>query len=129
MRFRYTVIDGSGERSTATVTMTIVVGPPAPIVTAIADLAAATEIKGTAKAGTTVKVYDNGGATPIAIGTVATDGSFDVTTAARLAQGSHALTATVFEGDTPGLSSAPITVIVRNAGTSEYGISTNVSLP
>ena len=56
-RFRYTVVDGSGERSTATVTMTIVVGPPAPIVTAIADLAAATEIKGTAKAGTTVKVY------------------------------------------------------------------------
>jgi hypothetical protein len=107
--------------------MTIVVGPPAPIVTALADLAAATEIKGTAQAGTTVKVYDNGGATPIATGTVAADGTFDVTTAARLPQGAHALTATVFEGDTPGLSSAPITVIVRSAGTSEYGISTNVS--
>jgi hypothetical protein len=98
--------------------MTIVVGPPAPIVTALADLAAATEIKGTAQAGTTVKVYDNGGATPIATGTVAADGTFDVTTAARLPQGAHALTATVFEGDS-GTGRAHFVVNGASQGTNQ----------
>ena len=38
-------------------------GPNPPVVTAIADLASSTEIKGTAAAGTTVNLYDNGGGT------------------------------------------------------------------
>jgi Bacterial Ig domain len=69
-------------------------GPNPPVMTAIADLAASTEVKGTAEAGTTVKLYDNGAGTPIATGIAANDGTFDISTTARLAQGIHILTAT-----------------------------------
>jgi hypothetical protein len=38
-------------------------GPNPPVITAMADLASSTEAKGTAQAGTTINLYDNGGGT------------------------------------------------------------------
>ena len=99
----------------------------APTITAMADLAASTEVKGTGVAGTTVKLYDNSGSTPIATGLVGTDGTFDIATAARLGQGTHILTATVTDGGTTSDPSTPVTDIVQNVGTAAYSITTDIS--
>jgi hypothetical protein len=63
------------------------------------------EAKGTGEAGDTVTLYADGGTTPVGTGTVAADGSFDITTT-TIADGNHTLTAT--QTDTAGLTS-PLT--------------------
>jgi probable HAF family extracellular repeat protein len=63
------------------------------------------EVKGTGAAGDTITLYADGGTTPVGTGTVAADGSFDVTTTTTFADGDHTLTAT--QTDTAGLTSPP----------------------
>jgi RTX calcium-binding nonapeptide repeat (4 copies) len=99
----------------------------APVITAMADLAASTEVKGTGVAGTPVNLYDNGDSIPIATGFVGTDTTFDIFTAARLGQGTHILTATVTDGGTTSDPSTPVTDIVQNVGTATYGITTDIN--
>jgi hypothetical protein len=103
-------------------------GPNPPVITAMADLASSTEAKGTAAAGTTFNLYDNGGGTAIATGIAANDGTFDIFTAARLAQGVHILTATATDGlNQTSSPSTPVTVIEQYIGQSNYSIVTDVN--
>jgi large repetitive protein len=101
--------DGSGTASATAISTAKVVptapGPNLPVITAMADLSTSTEAKGTAAAGTTINLYDNGGGTAIATGIAASNGTFDISTSARLAQGVHILTATATNAQ--GQTSAP----------------------
>jgi hypothetical protein len=63
----------------------------------------AIEVKGTGVAGDTVMLYVDGGTTPVGTGTVAADGSFDISTSTTFADGSHTLVAT--QADAMGVTS------------------------
>jgi hypothetical protein len=64
----------------------------------------AIEVLGTGEAGDTVTLYADGGTRPVGTGTVAANGSFDITTRVTFADGPHTLTAT--QTDAAGLTSA-----------------------
>jgi len=101
--------DAANLTSTAsTPALTVDVDPNAPVVTALIGQPVGNgtiELKGTGEAGETINLYADGNTTTIVgTGTVAADGTFDITTSANFASGSHSFTAT--ETNTAKLTSS-----------------------
>lgn len=102
-----TQTDAAALTSTASAGFAVAVDPTAPVIASAIGQAAfggTIEVKGTGIAGDTVRLYVDGSSTLAGSGTVAGDGSFDITTLASYAAGSHGVTAT--QSDAAGLTSA-----------------------
>ena len=104
-------------------------GPNPPVITAMVDLASSTEAKGTAQAGTTINLYDNGGGTAIATGIAANDEH--LRHLHRRAGWRKAFTSSPRPA-TDGLNqtsspSTPVTVIEQYIGPSNYSITTDIN--
>src|SRR6185437_10061456 len=101
-----TQTDAAGLTSTASASFAVAVDPSAPSISSLVGQpvnGSTVEVQGTGQVGDTVTLYADGGTTAAGSGVVGANGSFDITTSASFADGSHTLTAT--QTDAAGLTS------------------------
>jgi hypothetical protein len=97
----------AANRTRTSTAFAVNVDPNAPVITAVVGQPAkggTVELKGTGQAGETINLYADSGTTIVGTGTVGSDGSFDITTTTKFADGVHKFAAT--ETDGAGLTSA-----------------------
>ena len=92
-----TATDGNGYNYTVPATEAVTVDPNAPAITAVVGQpvnGGTVELTGTGERGDTINLYADGGTTIVGTATVASGGTFDITTTADFADGVHTFTAT-----------------------------------
>ena len=97
----------AANRTRTSTAFAVHVDPNAPVIAAVVGQPAnggTVELKGTGQAGETINLYADSGTTIVGTGTVGSDGSFDITTTTKFADGVHKFAAT--ETDGAGLTSA-----------------------
>jgi hypothetical protein len=95
--FTATETNSANLTSAASTAFSVNVDPNAPVITAQVGQpvnGGTVELQGTGEAGERVNLYVDGGTTLVGTGRVGSDGTFDITTMATLADGVHAFTAT-----------------------------------
>jgi large repetitive protein len=107
-------LDSSNLVSTASNTVTVDVGPSAPVFTLVGQPinGGTIEINGTGAANEILTVFADGGTTPVYSGLIDSTGHFDITTTIDFADGVHHLAATVTNPDNLTSPVAQLTVNV-----------------
>ncbi len=116
--------------STASSAFPVTVDPNAPSITTLVGQpvnGSTIEVKGTGEAGDAVTLYADGGTMTVGSGVVASNGSFDITTTATFADGTHSLTAT--ETDAANLSSTASSAFPVSVDPNAPAITTLVGQP
>ena len=127
-------VDAASLTSTAsTPAFTVDVDPNAPAITAVVGQpvnGGTVDLQGTGEVGDTVNLYADGGTTIVGTGTVGAGGTFDITTTATFADGTHSFTAK--EVDAASLTSTASTPAftvgvesVAPTGLAQKGTATN----
>ena len=113
-----TSLDGT-QISAASAPVTVDVKPSAPAVTGESNHPGNNgmiEVTGTAEAGTTLTLYNNGGTTAVGTGTATANGTFDIVESVRLAVGKYGVTATATDaGGEVSAMSAPFAASIYPA--------------